>query len=123
MVVYMLREICYEKWKDGEEPIIKSLKFTRFNKETTAIKHLKAFCDVYAAGGKEDPLITAEMGDDNITARITDTTTQVTRVYYYRIIKVDEPDEGIFVSMNTAVIMFSGEGLRYDNNNTDTSSV
>jgi hypothetical protein len=68
-------------------------------------------------------MVTVEMNDNDMTARIVDTTTPVTRVYDYRIIKVDEPDEGIFVSMNTAVIMFSGEGLRYDNNNTDTSSV
>jgi hypothetical protein len=125
MVVYMLREICYERWKISEKPTIKSLKFSRYNRENIAVKHLKAICTNCATGpnGKENPLVTVEMNDDDMTARIIDTTTPVTRVYDYRIIKVDEPDEGIFVSMNTAVIMFSGEGLRYDNNNTDASSV
>lgn len=108
MVVYMLREICYERWKISEKPTIKSIKFTRFNKENIAIKHLKAFCSTHATtpNGMENPMVTVEMNDNDMTARIVDTTTPVTRVYDYRIIKVDEPAEGIFVGVNNAVAMY-----------------
>lgn len=106
MVVYMLREICYEKWKEDEEPFIKSIKFSRFNSYNTANKHLRAFCNTHATApsGVENPMIKVEMGDD--TARIIDTTMPVTRIYNYRIIKIDEPDGGIFVGINNAVAMY-----------------
>ena len=115
MIVYLLREICYEKRIGDVQPSIKSMKFSRFNKLGTAQNYLRILCKGYNNDSEEEakyrekeglkpvgPKYIVERVNPDKARVINDRT--IMKIFDYHIIKVYEPKAGIFYNINEEVV-------------------